>query len=306
MEKIVTIQPFYNRIDKEIEPYLDFLEQMAPKLDPSFNFERKILDEKKMDKPYELQQIIIKYGNSNQGFEIIQEEEYEQIAYGICVDRVIISTYGLSENKKLEIVSAREWSNPPFLELRLKGKSVVIDEIVKRFHELFEIQVKSQENLKRELMILKISIKRSAWYPVEVRAKNILKDFPKEPFALFAYAIARAAQGDLEAGEEILQRVLKIHPNDIDSLYNLGVIYTKKEKFDEALKVLNEAINLEPQNHPVYWMLGQVNEALGNIDDALEAYDNALKTSPNPMGYGFISLDFTAKAKEAIKRLKTS
>ncbi|HUT80337.1 MAG TPA: tetratricopeptide repeat protein [Candidatus Bathyarchaeia archaeon] len=305
MEKIVTIQPFYNRIDKEIEPYLDFLEQMAPKIDANFKYEKKILDEKKADKPYELQQIIIKYGNEDQGFEITQEEEYEQIAYGICVDRVIIRTYGLSDNKRLDIVSAREWSNPPFLELQLAGKSEILEEIIKRFHELFEIQVQSQENLKREIMILKISIRRSAWYPVEVRAKNILKDFPKEPFALFAYAIARAAQGDLEAGEEILQRVLKIHPNDIDTLYNLGVIYTKKEKFDEALKVLNDAIVLEAQNHPVYWMLGQVHEALGNIDEALEAYDNALKVSPNPMGYGFIGLDFTKRAKEAIHRLKS-
>ncbi|MHA1213387.1 MAG: tetratricopeptide repeat protein, partial [Candidatus Heimdallarchaeota archaeon] len=132
----------------------------------------------------------------------------------------------------------------------------------------------------------------------------ILKEFPDEPFALFALAIARAAQGDLDSGEAILQQVLLMHPEYPDADYNLGVIYLKKEEYTDAIHALKKALNLEPKNHPVYWMLGQVYESLGEIPEALDAYHEAVQTSPNPMGYGFIGLDFTQKAKEAIKRLR--
>lgn len=278
MEDIIRIQPYLERKDKEFKPYLEFLKNAVLSFEPDFHFLETFLLEDREDKPYESLIIKTKYGTEKQGFEVIISEIYEQKANNIVVDCVIVRAYGLSNNSELEIRSIREYDEPFYLELKVVGNPKESQEIINKFKDKFERAHISKERLKKELLILNTSLKRSAWYAVEMRAKSILEDFPNEPHALFALAIARVAQGDLTTREEILQHISKMKPDKPDELYNIGLIHKKREEYVEAITSLRESIKVESVEEPVLKIVSQVQAALSEVDDALKTYEKASKT----------------------------
>ena len=174
--------------------------------------------------------------------------------------------------------SIREYNEPFYLELKVVGNLEESQEITKKFKDKFEGAQLSKERLKKELLILNTSLKRSAWYAVEMRAKSILEDFPDEPHALFALVIARVAQGDLETREEILQHISKLKPDKPDELYNIGRIHKKREEYVEAITTLRKSIKVESVEEPVLKIVSQVQAALSEVNDALKIYEKASKT----------------------------
>lgn len=278
MEELIRIQPYLERKDKEFEPYLEFLKNAVLILESDFYFLETFLLEDREDKPYESLIIKTKYGTEKQGFEIIISEVYEQVANNIIVDCAIVRAYGLSNDNELEIRSIREYDEPFYLELKVVGNLEESQEIMKKFRDKFERANISKERLKKELLILNTSLKRSAWYAVEMRAKSILIDFPNEPHALFALAIARVAQGDLTTQEEILLHISKLKPDKPDKLYNIGMIHKKREAYVEAITSLRESLKAESVEEPVLKIVSQVQAALSEVDDALKTYEKASKT----------------------------
>jgi len=278
MEQIARIQPYHERKDKEFKPYLDFLKNVVSILETDFQFFETFLEEDREDKPYESLITKTKFGTEKQGFEVILSEVYEQVANNIVVDCVIVRAYGLSNNSELEIRSIREYDEPFYLEIKVVSNPEKSQEIIKKFNEKFEKLHISKERLKKELLILNASLKRSAWYSVEMRAKSILEDFPNEPHALFALAIARVAQGDLETREEILQHIYKLKPDNPDELYNIGMIHKKREEYVEAITTLRGSIKVESETDPVHKIVKQVQAALSEVNDALITYEKASKT----------------------------
>jgi hypothetical protein len=304
MEKVERIQPFYHRNDREFKPYLQFLEKIVTDLDPNFNFIYKIISEDRIDNPYVSLKLIKRIGTKNQGMEIILEEIYEQVAQNIAVDRVIVRPYGLRDDLKIEIESTHKKIDAPYLEIRIGSPSHIENKIIEQFRYQFRQKPINDEKLNRELIMLKTMLKRKAWYIVEARARKILEDYPDQIQALFAYAVARAAQNDLDTGEDLLLKVLQQQPDHKDALFNLGVIYKQKKEYQKALEVLRKSISINPQNQSVLWVLGQIKEDIGDIKEALNTYQNALQFSPNANGLGYIELDVTREIKDAIKRLK--
>jgi len=278
MEEIIRIQPYMERKDKEFEPYLEFLKNAVLIFEPDFQYFETFLLEDREDKPYESLIIKTKYGTEKQGFEVIISEVYEQKANNIVVDCVIVRAYGLSNDTELEIRSIREYEEPFYLELKIAGNLEESQEITKKFKDKFEGAQLSKERLKKELLILNTSLKRSAWYAVEMRAKSILEDFQDEPHALFALAIARVAQGDLETREEILLHISKLKPDKPDELYNIGRIHKKREEYVEAITTLRKSIKVESVEEPVLKIVSQVQAALSEVNDALKIYEKASKT----------------------------
>jgi len=277
MEDIIRIQPYLERKDKEFKPYLEFLKNAVLIFEPDFHFLETFLLEDREDKPYESLIVKTKYGTEKQGFEIIISEVYEQVANDIVVDCVIVRAYGLSNDKELEIRSIREYDEPLYLELKVVGNPEESQKITKKFKDKFERAHISKERLKKELLILSTSLKRSAWYAIEMRAKSILRDYPNEPHALFALAIARVAQGDLTSREEILQHISKMKPDKPDKLYNIGMFHKKREEYVDAITSLRESIKVESVEEPVLKIVSQVQAALTEVNDALISYEKASK-----------------------------
>jgi len=75
-------------------------------------------------------------------------------------------------------------------------------------------------------------------------------------------AFGRAAQalstGDYSAAEQGFKQVLKYRPNNIAAMANLGVVYSRMNRVDKAIKEYEEALRLSPNDAPILLNLGIV------------------------------------------------
>ncbi len=95
------------------------------------------------------------------------------------------------------------------------------------------------------------------------------------------YVIDRLAQayiaiGDLTEAEQLYSRIPPYRRREY-VLRNLGILYFKQERYDEAVRNLLEAIRKEPRNHHSHYYLGLAHEALGNFVKACQAYREAIQ-----------------------------
>ncbi len=95
------------------------------------------------------------------------------------------------------------------------------------------------------------------------------------------YIIDRLAQayiaiGDLTEAEKLYSRIPPYRRREY-VLRNLGILYFKQERYEEAVKNLLEAIRKEPRNHHCHYYLGLAHEALGNPVKARQAYREAIQ-----------------------------
>ncbi|MGV6801905.1 MAG: tetratricopeptide repeat protein [bacterium] len=100
----------------------------------------------------------------------------------------------------------------------------------------------------------------------------------------FEKAMIYDAVGNLSGAEEAYRHTLQLKPDHAIALSNLGSVYNRQERFDEALETLNQAVALR-LNHPhthsyranALTELGQLEEALADQTIALRAMpDNAV------------------------------
>lgn len=101
---------------------------------------------------------------------------------------------------------------------------------------------------------------------------------PMEPQDRYQQLINQAlADFQAERYEDALtaiQQALEIFPRDPFALNLLGSIYTKQEKWDEAQRFFNRALNEDPGFFPARFNLGEVLFLQGKNEEALTYFEN--------------------------------
>ena len=85
------------------------------------------------------------------------------------------------------------------------------------------------------------------------------------------------AKRQYEKAAEQYERLLSFGPSNADAHNNLGITLHYLGRSDEALRILDEGIKLEPANQRIWLTLGFVNKELGNIDAARTALTTAIQ-----------------------------
>jgi tetratricopeptide (TPR) repeat protein len=70
-------------------------------------------------------------------------------------------------------------------------------------------------------------------------------------------------------------------------LRNLGILYFKQKRYEEAVRNLLEAIRKEPTNHHSQYYLGLAYEALGNLVKARQAYQEAIQIRQKRFAFSY-------------------
>lgn len=76
------------------------------------------------------------------------------------------------------------------------------------------------------------------------------------------------------------EAAVQIAPDNWDEYFNLGYIYARLQRYEDALIYLNKATTLTSDNGDAYWFMGQVQEKLQQPEKALEAYKKAASAYP--------------------------
>ncbi|HJQ69231.1 MAG TPA: tetratricopeptide repeat protein [Blastocatellia bacterium] len=82
-----------------------------------------------------------------------------------------------------------------------------------------------------------------------------------------------------EAAEEF-RIELAVYPEEFLAIYNLGLVCVVERKYEEAVKLLDKAARLRPQNPDVRLFLGNAYHGLGKFDRAIESIKKAMELNP--------------------------
>lgn len=75
--------------------------------------------------------------------------------------------------------------------------------------------------------------------------------------------------------EKCYKESLKINPKNVDTLFNLAVLYTREKKFDEAIKCYKEA-NTIKESHFSYYNLACIYAEINDLENCWEQLRKAI------------------------------
>ena len=80
---------------------------------------------------------------------------------------------------------------------------------------------------------------------------------------------------------EYYDRAIKINPNHILAHYNIAVIQSLFDNYEESIDWCNKTLDLESTNANAHCLIGYNQEKLGNKKAALLSYKTALSINPS-------------------------
>ena len=98
---------------------------------------------------------------------------------------------------------------------------------------------------------------------------------------LMSRADTAMAQGDVEHARALYDRCILIKPDYPEAWNRRAALFLADDKFDEALRDINEVLTLEPRHFGAWTGLGLIMQQLGAEKEALDAFEEALKIHPN-------------------------
>ncbi|MFC4800127.1 tetratricopeptide repeat protein [Neobacillus sp. GCM10023253] len=76
------------------------------------------------------------------------------------------------------------------------------------------------------------------------------------------------------------EKCVKIAPKDFKGYVQMGIAYRGLKEYDKATKALEQANKMAPTNADIIYQIGMVAEAQGQYDDAIAIYKDALQYDP--------------------------
>ncbi len=89
--------------------------------------------------------------------------------------------------------------------------------------------------------------------------------------------------GRFNEAEALYQQVLREDPGNSSAMLALGILYSKREKPEQAIAKIQQLIEREPDNVEAHLRLGDVHRDHGRLDDAADSYRRALEYRPDSL-----------------------
>ncbi|NTU57833.1 MAG: tetratricopeptide repeat protein [Chlorobiaceae bacterium] len=94
-------------------------------------------------------------------------------------------------------------------------------------------------------------------------------------------ALALHRRGQLEQAGQLYAEILVLQPKHFDALHLMGVIALQTQKYQRAIELINQAIELYPHNAAYYSSRGAALQELKQLDAAIASYDQAITLIPD-------------------------
>ncbi len=142
-------------------------------------------------------------------------------------------------------------------------------------------------------------------------AKEEVQRNPRNPQARIKLARVYIGIGKHEDAVKTLKSALNIDPDNIEALYLLGVAYYEAGELSNSLHYLKKAARVKdgfaPQYSLVYFQMGNVYFKAGKYEDAAKAYKKAIAFEPEAADYVYAlgqAYEKMGNTEEAIKAYK--
>jgi tetratricopeptide (TPR) repeat protein/DNA-binding XRE family transcriptional regulator len=138
----------------------------------------------------------------------------------------------------------------------------------------------------------------------------LVRAFALHPDALAANeaGVALYGVGRLAEAQERFREALRIEPDYVESLINLGVLAAAQGRYDEAAAHLQQALAFDPESPYAHYNLGCVYSLLGDWPAAVRAYEQATRrfegyvAAWNNLGDAYLELGKWRQARAALEK----
>jgi tetratricopeptide (TPR) repeat protein len=118
---------------------------------------------------------------------------------------------------------------------------------------------------------------------------QLMKDFPEEKqiilISQFSLSNVYVQKGEMQKGEEILEKVLEVNPESSQANNDLGYLWADQGKnLERAYGMIRKALESEPDNPAYLDSLGWVLFKLGKFDEAIPPLEQATHESTSGDG----------------------
>ena len=94
-------------------------------------------------------------------------------------------------------------------------------------------------------------------------------------------ALALHQRGQLAEAQLIYEKILRKQSNHFDALHLLGVIFWQTRQLERAVELIDKAIKISPNNAAFYSNRGNALQGLKQFDAAIADYDKAIQLKPD-------------------------
>ena len=110
--------------------------------------------------------------------------------------------------------------------------------------------------------------------------KNIVQPKNDESRRLYAQALRKHQEGDLEEAKKLYKKVIKNDPRNIEALNNLGVVYMEKKVHKWAIIRLNDALKVKYNYPDAHYNLACIYAQQNDSEKSLAYLKNAIRYNP--------------------------
>jgi len=110
---------------------------------------------------------------------------------------------------------------------------------------------------------------------------------PFDPYVYLYLGAATCEMGDYNKAEMYFRKAANVQSHFAIAWANLGILYSRTEKSDEAIQYAERALRIDNMNAHAWLCRGRTQKDRGNRDEALKSIEQALYYSPQEL-YGWI------------------
>ena len=155
-------------------------------------------------------------------------------------------------------------------------------------------QVPAKEAATPELLLN--AYEDAKWSRAIMLAEELLEAQPNNVGILTILGISATNINEFARAESAFEKVLALQPDDPTALINLCGARTKLKR-ENAIETCLKAAEKDPNNAPLWQLIGQEYENAKKLDDARDAYLKASQIDPKNLSYltAVTAIDFTRK-----------
>jgi tetratricopeptide (TPR) repeat protein len=102
----------------------------------------------------------------------------------------------------------------------------------------------------------------------------------QESSMLYNKGTVLAKTGQYDEAMPLLESAVEADPTNVDAWYNLALVYNKLDRTERGLPILENLSKTFPSNRAYHYSLGAGLRQVGKMDEALEEFNKALEADP--------------------------